>query len=53
MDEELCKKAVYSNEYYDLILDYIGGYSMGPRSVSNKWMILMILAFTEGNGHRS
>ena len=29
MDEELCKKAVYSNEYYDLILDYIGGYSMG------------------------
>ena len=26
MDEELCKKAVYSNEYYDLILDYIGGY---------------------------
>lgn len=29
MDEDLCKKAVYSNEYYDLILDYIGGYSMG------------------------
>lgn len=29
MDEELCKNAIYSNEYYDLILDYIGGYSMG------------------------
>ena len=29
MDEDLCKKAAYSNEYYDLILDYIGGYTMG------------------------
>ena len=52
MDEELCKNAIYSNEYYDLILDYIGGYSMGARSVSQV-MILMILAFTGENGHRS
>lgn len=29
MDEELCKEAVYSNDYYDLILDYIGGYPLG------------------------
>lgn len=29
MEEELCKEAVYSNDYYDLILDYIGGYPLG------------------------
>lgn len=29
VDEDLCKEAVYSNDYYDLILDYIGGYPLG------------------------
>lgn len=29
MDGELCKEAVYSEDYYDLILDYIGGYPLG------------------------
>ena len=29
MDDNICKKVIYSNDYYDLIIDYIGGYPLG------------------------
>ena len=29
MDDNICKNVIYSNDYYDLIIDYIGGYSLG------------------------
>lgn len=28
-DSEVCREAIYSNEYYDIIIDYLGGYSIG------------------------
>ena len=29
MDDNICKNVIYSNDYYDLIIDYIGGYPLG------------------------
>lgn len=29
MEDEKCREIIYSNDYYDLILDYIGGYPLG------------------------
>lgn len=29
MQTDRCREAIYSNEYYDFIIDYIGGYSRG------------------------
>lgn len=28
-DLEVCREAIYSNEYYDIIIDYLGDYSIG------------------------
>ena len=28
-DSEVCREAIYSNEYYDIIIDYLGGYTIG------------------------
>ena len=49
MDDNICKNVIYSNDYYDLIIDYIGGYPLGDPEC----ILQVDNTYDIGSGHRS